>query len=80
MRAGLEPGFARVRLAPHLGTLKQASGQIPHPNGELRVRYAQDATGAWTAEVSQPPNTPGGLVWQGKTYPIRPGETKVFKL
>nr|MCU0450715.1 alpha-rhamnosidase [Bernardetiaceae bacterium] len=73
------PGFARVRLAPHLGALTQAQGSVPHPNGEVRVRYAQDPAGAWTAEVSLPPGTPGELVWQGKTYPLGPGETKVFK-
>ncbi len=31
------PGFAKVKIEPHLGDLKNARGQIPHPNGKVAV-------------------------------------------
>ncbi|MFM9653679.1 hypothetical protein ACKI1S_47470, partial [Streptomyces galilaeus] len=32
------PQFARVRIRPFLGELKEASGSIPHPAGDISVR------------------------------------------
>ncbi len=74
------PGFARVRIEPHLGNLKQAAGSIPHPNGEISVRYDQDKQGRWTAEIALPVGTSGELVWQGQTHPLKAGEKQVIKL
>ena len=33
------PGFKKVKIIPHLGSLTHASGKIPHPNGEISVNY-----------------------------------------
>jgi hypothetical protein len=33
------PGFAKIKIEPHLGTLTNVSGEIPHPNGKVSVSY-----------------------------------------
>ena len=40
--AGIEPaspGFATVRIAPHLGSLPSLTATYPHPQGEIKVEY-----------------------------------------
>ncbi|HWR51330.1 MAG TPA: alpha-L-rhamnosidase C-terminal domain-containing protein [Bryobacteraceae bacterium] len=56
------PGFSRVYIRPALGTLTRASGAIPHPRGELRVRYSLNA-GSLDAEVVTP--VAGYFEWRG---------------
>jgi len=71
------PGFKTVLIQPHLGTLKQASGAMPHPQGEISVNYTSDKKGKWQAIVSIPPATTGSLVWKGKSYPLQSGTNKL---
>lgn len=33
------PGFSKVVITPHLGTIKKVSGSTPHPKGENTVEY-----------------------------------------
>ncbi len=35
-----EPGYARVRVAPRLGRLRQAAGAVPTPHGPVEVRVS----------------------------------------
>jgi Bacterial alpha-L-rhamnosidase C-terminal domain/Bacterial alpha-L-rhamnosidase 6 hairpin glycosidase domain len=35
------PGFARVTIAPHPGSLRWAQGQVPTPHGSLRVAWVR---------------------------------------
>jgi alpha-L-rhamnosidase len=72
------PGFAKVKIEPHLGNLKTASGEIPHPNGKVAVAYALDQS-TWKIKVMLPQKTSGIFIWKGKTYPIKAGEN-LFKL
>ncbi len=72
------PGFAKIKIEPHLGDLKKASGEIPHPNGKVSVEYIADKT-VWKIKISLPQNTSGVLVWRGKTYPLKAGDN-VFRL
>jgi alpha-L-rhamnosidase len=67
------PGFASVRITPHLGTINAISGEMPHPNGTVAVNYAVQK-GALRAEVTLPPNTTGNFVWKGKTYVLKTGK------
>jgi alpha-L-rhamnosidase len=67
------PGFSKIKIEPHLGDLKNASGEIPHPNGKVSVEYLQDNT-AWRIRIALPQKTSGILVWKGKTYPLKAGE------
>jgi hypothetical protein len=67
------PGFARVRIEPHLGRLTDVGGIIPHPHGKIEVHYRL-VRGKWTIRIHLPAGTPGRLVWKGKTYPLKGGE------
>ncbi|MFM6914795.1 MAG: alpha-L-rhamnosidase C-terminal domain-containing protein, partial [Aquirufa sp.] len=33
------PAFAKVKIEPHLGELKEVEGVVPHPQGEIQVQY-----------------------------------------
>lgn len=67
------PGFKKIKIEPHLGTLKKASGEIPHPGGKVSVDY-QQIDGTWKIKISLPQNTTGIFVWKNKTYPLKAGE------
>ena len=47
------PGFATVRIEPHLGGLKTATARMPHPRGEITVSLRREGNGV-AAEVSLP--------------------------
>ena len=70
------PGFKRVKIEPHLGKLKTAGGEIPHPMGKISVRYALEK-GKWNAVVNLPGNLTGSLVWEGKAYELKSGENNI---
>jgi hypothetical protein len=64
------PGFSRVRIRPHLGTVTEAAGAVPHPKGIISVRYSGSS-----AAISTP--VAGELVWRGRTIALKPGDNKV---
>ena len=33
------PYFEKVKIEPHLGSMKEISGEIPHPKGNISIRY-----------------------------------------
>jgi len=72
------PGFRKIKIEPHLGALKNASGEIPHPDGKVSVDYAENGA-AWKIKINLPQNTSGMFIWKGKTYPLKGGEN-LFKL
>jgi len=67
------PGFSKVKIEPHLGTLTNVSGEIPHPNGKVEVAYFLEKD-KWKIKISLPQNTPGVFIWKGKRYPLKAGE------
>jgi len=67
------PGFSKIKIEPHLGNLKNASGEIPHPNGKVTVSYVQDGP-AWKISINLPQKTSGIFVWKAKTYALKAGE------
>ncbi|MBR1574960.1 MAG: glycoside hydrolase [Bacteroidales bacterium] len=71
-------GFRRVRVAPALGSLKEASGSIPHPRGTVSVSYKRSATGKLNATVTLPEGVEGTFVWQGRTRPLKSGENRMY--
>ncbi|OLY93341.1 alpha-L-rhamnosidase [Cnuella takakiae] len=70
------PGFRRVKVEPHLGSLKEISGTMPHPAGAISAAYRQSG-GTWLADIQLPKGVPGVLVWQGKRYPLKGGANKL---
>ena len=72
------PGFARVKVEPHLGDLKNVNGAMPHPNGMVTASYKNEA-GKWSIDISLPDHTTGTFLWNGKAYPLKAGNN-IFKL
>ena len=58
-------GFAEVKIAPHLGTLKEVSGSMPHPYGTIKVSYKLDKKGS-SMLISPYPKSSKALLY-GKT-------------
>ncbi|ACB76991.1 alpha-L-rhamnosidase C-terminal domain-containing protein [Opitutus terrae] len=67
------PGFATVRIEPHLGSLPRAQGVVPHPAGEIRVAYEREGASAVKAEITLPEGVTGEFVWHGKRMPLGAG-------
>ena len=70
------PGFKKIKIIPHLGFLTRASGTIPHPNGNINVKY-EKANDNWKISITLPSNTPGYLVWKEKRYELKAGENSL---
>jgi len=71
------PGFAEVQIMPHLGTLTEASGEMPHPNGTIRVSLRRVGANGLVAEISLPEGVPGVLHWQGVSRSLTPGTQRL---
>ena len=70
--------FSKVKIEPHLGTLTQVNGKIPHPNGEISVDY-QLIQNQWKIQIKLPNTITGSLVWKGKKIQLKEGVNS-FKL
>ncbi len=73
--AGIEPaspGFATVRIAPHLGALPGLKAAYPHPDGIIAVEYLRTKDGL-DARVTLPGRLTGTFVFNGRTWPLTPG-------
>lgn len=70
------PGFTSVKIEPHLGTIKTIGGEIPHPNGKIKVKY-NEVNGHINAAIELPPKTTGRFIWKGKSYPLKEGRNNV---
>ena len=70
------PGFSTVRIAPHLGSLTQASGRVPHPRGFVDVSLKRTGD-VLEATIALPAGVTGELVWRGTASPLKPGSQTV---
>jgi alpha-L-rhamnosidase len=66
------PGFSRIRIEPHLGTLRSVKGRIPHPKGIISVSY-EHINNKLKARIELPKGTSGRFIWKGKSYPLVSG-------
>jgi len=67
------PGFARVRIEPHLGRLRRVAGAVPHPRGEVRVELIRGRGDELAVRVELPAGVSGEIRWRGRTSALRPG-------
>ncbi len=73
--AGIEParpGFASVRIAPHLGALNSLTASYPHPDGAIRVDYQRKGAGL-DATITLPGKLGGSFAFRGKVWPLKAG-------
>ncbi len=66
------PAFAKVKIEPHLGELKEVDGVVPHPQGEIQVQYKPG-----NAMITLPGTVSGSFVWQGKKYALKAGKNNL---
>ncbi len=66
------PGFATVRIEPHLGHLKEVTARMPHPRGEIAVALRREGAGV-AADISLPEGVTGTFVWAGRSVELRGG-------
>ncbi len=77
--AGIQPaspGFATVRVAPHLGSLPALKASFPHPEGMIEVDYKKHASDL-DATVTLPGSLTGTFVFQGQSWPLKPGVNRI---
>jgi alpha-L-rhamnosidase len=71
------PGFSKVKIEPHLGTLKTIGGEIPHPNGKISVTYTLDKN-KWKINIFLPQNITGTFIWEAKQYLLKAGSNSLM--
>jgi alpha-L-rhamnosidase len=67
------PGFTKIRIQPHLGSLNNAKGEIPHPQGKVTAEYVKN-NNKWSVTIHLPGQTNGNLIWGGKQYSLKSGK------
>lgn len=72
------PGFAKVKIEPHLGSIKNIGGEMPHPptGGKISVQY-KVVNEKINAVINLPENVTGRFVWKGKSYALKPGKNVI---
>jgi hypothetical protein len=74
--AGIEPaspGFATVRIAPHLGDLQALTASFPAPGGMITVKYTRRGE-ALDAIITLRGKTTGTFIYKGESHPLHPGD------
>lgn len=66
------PYFKKVRIEPNLGTMKNISGEMPHPDGKITVNYNLSGKGL-KAEITLPDGISGTFLWKGKSHELKSG-------
>jgi hypothetical protein len=77
--AGIEPaspGFGTVRIAPHLGSLPSLIVSYPHPQGAINVQYTR-ANSNLKAVIHLPGGLTGTFQYNGRSWPLKPGENTI---
>jgi hypothetical protein len=70
--AGIQPaapGYARLRVAPTLGTLTSLEATAATPHGPVSVRY-RVAGDLLIADIERPASLPGEFIWRGASHPL----------
>lgn len=71
------PGFARLRIEPHLGDLKRLDATAATPAGPVEVRYRRRG-GRLEVEVRKPAALPGVFIWRGQQHPLQESRTRLI--
>jgi alpha-L-rhamnosidase len=74
--AGIEPaapGFRKVLIQPHLGTLNRLAAAVPVPQGRVVVKYERQKDHL-TADITLPQGVTGSFVWGRQEVELHAGE------
>jgi len=72
------PGFAKVRIEPHLGKLYEIHASMPHSRGAIETVYHLVGS-VWVATITLPNGLDGSLIWGRREYPLHSG-VQMFRL
>ena len=75
MIAGIRPGspgFATVRIEPHLGDLQWVEASVPHPAGMIHIFFRRTGESV-KATIELPPGISGVLAWRGVQHALHAG-------
>lgn len=72
-----EPGFKSVKIEPHLGPLTWVEGKMPHPLGEIKVRFERSGKTGVKGSITLPLGLKGRFIWNGKSIPLKSGSQTV---
>jgi alpha-L-rhamnosidase len=70
------PGFASVRIAPHLAHLNSLTASFPHPDGTIALEYRLSGS-ALDATITLPGKLAGNFVYHDRTWPLVPGLNQI---
>jgi len=71
------PGFASVRIEPAMGELTSVQGEMPHPDGTIKVSLLRRGSNGVEARISLPGKLSGDFVWKGKRLALKAGEQTI---
>ena len=71
------PGFATVRIAPHMGTLPSLQATFPHPQGLIEVACQRHGSGL-SATVTLPGKLTGNFIVNGRSWSLKPGVNQIM--
>jgi hypothetical protein len=77
--AGIEPiapGCKEVEIRPHLGELRWLEASLPHPRGDIAVKFRRVGKTGLEASVSLPPGITGRIIWQEREKALS-GESSI---
>ncbi len=71
------PGFAAALIQPHPGPLQWIKGEMPHPQGTIRVELERKGEQGISGKVVLPDGVKGRFVWKGKQIKLRGGSQDI---
>ena len=76
---GITPGsanFKTIKIEPHLGSLDWVKGEMPHPNGMIKVSFKKTDNGL-KGEITLPKGINGNFNYKGKQVSLHGGVQKI---
>ena len=70
------PGFSTVKIEPHLGALPALKAVYPHAAGDILLDYKRQGAGI-DASITLPGSLAGTFVYNGKSWPLKPGPNHI---
>ena len=71
------PGFAKVRIEPHLGSLQSLTASYPDPLGMITVKYQRNGGNTLDATITLRGPDSGTFVYHGKSQPLHSGDNHI---
>lgn len=71
------PGFKTVKIFPALGALEFIEGAMPHPFGEIKVKFSKQGKTGLMGEITLPPGLKGHFEYNDVIIPLKEGFQKV---